>query len=138
MGQDDRIEDLEQLHKDYIETEINFEHYFDNIIGVTLLDLKKEKIKLRFTPQRFPYVMTKSIHSSQKIVDIDNGIIEVCVIPNKELEALILSFGCDVEVLSPDSYREYIAKKILQANQMYSGVQVDCTGKSNLCKRKQR
>ena len=115
----DRIESIQQIKRDYIEPNIDFDLYFNDIIGVSVLPLKKETIKMRFSEHRFPYVLTKSIHHSQRIVDIDKGIVEISVIPNNELESLILSFGKDVEVLSPLSYRERIKSIIKESYEKY-------------------
>lgn len=100
------------------------------MVGVSVFPGEKETIRLQFSAHRFPYVTTKAIHKSQRIVDADNRIIEISVIPNNELEALILSFGKDVEVLSPESFRTRIQNVIRESFEKYFPVQVDCTGQS--------
>ena len=65
-------------------------------------------MRLHFSENRFPYVETKPLHDSQRIIDHKNRIVEINVIPNKELLAMILSFGNDVEVLSPQFVRDEI------------------------------
>lgn len=125
----DRIWAVEQVHKDYISTEIDFESYLDDVIGVTVLEAPKETIRLQFSEHRFPYVTTKAIHPSQRIVDNDNRIVEISVIPNNELEALILSYGKDVEVLAPESFRTRIQNVIRDSYSKYFPVQIDCTGR---------
>ena len=126
----DRIENLEQVNKEYITTDIDFETYLDDVVGVSVFPGKKETIQLQFSAHRFPYVLTKALHQSQRIVDFDNRIIEISVIPNNELEALILSFGRDVEVLAPDTYRTQIQTVIRESYEKYIPVQVDCTSRS--------
>ncbi len=125
----DRIWEVEQVHKDYIPTEIDFESYLDDVIGVTVLEAPKETIRLQFSENRFPYVTTKAIHPSQRIVDNNNRIVEISVIPNNELEALILSYGKDVEVLSPESFRTRIQNVICDSYRKYFPVHIDCTGR---------
>ena len=98
------------------------------MVGVSVFPGEKETIRLQFSAHRFPYVTTKAIHKSQRIVDFDNRVVEISVIPNNELEALILSFGKDVEVLSPVSFRERIQNIIRESYENYFPVQVDCTG----------
>ena len=66
-------------------------------------------------------------------MDFDNRIIEISVIPNNELEALILSFGKDVEVLSPASYREQIQNVIRESYENYFPMQIDCIDENYLC-----
>lgn len=112
----DRIDDLEPVHIPYIEnSETDFDSYFDNVIGVTIPDAPLETIKLRFTPSRLQYVLTKPLHKSQVCTDPASGIIILKLIPNNETDALILSFGADVEVLEPESYRNRIREKVQSA-----------------------
>ncbi|MBR3744193.1 MAG: WYL domain-containing protein [Bacteroidales bacterium] len=129
----DRIEHLEQVNKEYIPSDIDFETYLDDVVGVSVFPREKESIRLQFSEHRFPYVLTKALHQSQRIVDFDNRIVEINVIPNNELEALILSFGKDIEVLSPISYREQIKSVIRESYEKYSTMQIDCIGDTNLC-----
>lgn len=123
----DRIEEIQQVNKEYIDSEANIEEYLEDVIGVSVYPNNKESIRLKFSKHRFPYIITKALHHSQRIVDLDKHIIEICVIPNNELDALILSFGKDVEVLSPTSYREKIQKIIKETYENYFAVQIDCT-----------
>ncbi len=110
----DRIKSISPSNVAYIENEtIDFEEYFDDVIGVTIKpDNPIEIIVLKFTPDRFNFVTTKPIHPYQ-VEDKENCTVTLKVVPNNELKTLILSFGDDVEVLSPLSYREYI-KNLLQ------------------------
>jgi len=115
----DRINDIKQVKKDYIPTNINFETYFDDVIGVTVLPQAKVPVRLKFSKHRFPYVETKALHSTQHYIDRENCIIEINVIPNNELEALILSFGKDVEVIEPLDLRNRIKATISEALLVY-------------------
>lgn len=106
----DRIDDLKETRIDFIpNTIIDLDEYFKNIIGITKENGPIENVRLQFSKNRFPYVETKPIHDSQRIIDHSNRIIEINVIPNKELRTMILSFGNDVEVLSPLHLRGQIA-----------------------------
>ena len=124
----DRIDDIEPKHIAFIpNTGIDFDKYFDNVIGVTIPDAPIESIKLRFSPSRLQYVLTKPIHKSQRCPDPDAGIITLKLIPNNETDALLLSFGADVEVLEPESYRNRIREKVQSAFANYFDVQAGCT-----------
>lgn len=102
--------------------DIDFEHYFDDIVGVTIPDkgVEKEHIVLQFTQGRFPYVSSKPIHQSQEIVSEEDCTVSIDVRPNNELVTQILSFGPDVEVLEPQSFREQIITKVKEYNKKYS------------------
>lgn len=102
--------------------DIDFEHYFDDVVGVTIPDdgIEKEHIVLQFTKGRFPYVSSKPIHQSQEIVSEEDCTVSIDVRPNNELVTQILSFGPDVEVLEPQSFREQIITKVKEYNKKYS------------------
>lgn len=111
----DRIIDIEESGEKYIESDINWMDYFDEIIGVTKTgDIKPEKIILKFLEQRIKYVITKPLHGTQKLdrSDPDGLTIQIEVIPNFELYQTLLSFGPDVEVISPATIREEMMTKI--------------------------
>ncbi len=112
---------------------IDFEHYFDNVVGVTVSHAEPIDIELQFAENRFMYAVSKPIHHSQRIIDEEKRIVSIKVIPNKELVQQILSFGADVEVLSPDAFRTHILKKIEENYKKYFPVQKDCTYSSELC-----
>ena len=70
-------------------------------------------------------------------VDVENRVIEISVIPNRELESLILSYGKDVQVLEPESFRHQIAEVVRESLLHYFPVQIDCTDAEYLCTVKQ-
>ena len=125
----DRIVDCITTNITYIKNDlVDFEDYFDDIIGVTKYPEQSEcRIMLKFDAERFPYILSKPIHGSMKIVDKKNCIIELNLKPNKELEALIFSFGNQVEVLEPQWLRKQIKEKIEDLMVKYLSVHVDCT-----------
>lgn len=112
----DRIEFIEMSNKHYVPNKsIDFNKYFKDIIGVSI-DSKEtmQILVLKFSISRFPYIVTKPIHTSQEILEKtdDYGIISLQLIPNNELDALIHSYGDDVEVISPLDYRNKIKDKL--------------------------
>lgn len=118
----DRIQRIEPADVPFKpNTDIDFAHYFDDIVGVSVPsdEVPKEQIVLRFTANRFPYVTSKPIHPSQKVVDAAQGLISIEVKPTRELDQQLLSFGSDVEVISPLSYREHLKGKIEDAIKNY-------------------
>ena len=88
---------------------------------------------MRFSTNRFPYVVSKPIHGSQKTISPNEGLISLDVIPNRELESIILSFGDDVEVLAPESLRRAIALRTKRLFMKYKSAQNDCTDNAYLC-----
>ncbi|SHL70554.1 Predicted DNA-binding transcriptional regulator YafY, contains an HTH and WYL domains [Xylanibacter ruminicola] len=117
----DRIDDFEEVAIPYKEAESDFEEYFDDVIGVTVPEMDSEDIFLRINKPRFEYIRTKPLHLTQSTIEENDefGVIKINVKVNKELEALVLSYGNDIEVLSPVTFREQIINKIHSMNQKY-------------------
>ena len=127
----DRIQSLE-ISEDtpFMPNEnINFEEYFNDVIGVTIPkdDVVKIRIVLKFSKAQFPYITSKPLHPSQEILSLEDCTLAIEVRPNYELDQLILSFGPDVEVLEPTEYKEYIKGKLVENLQKYLPMQKDCT-----------
>lgn len=123
----DRILHIEPTADKYIAANIDFTEYFEDLMGVTNSEEPAEKIVLEFTRSRFPYVVSKPLHPSQRIIDKDKCQISIEVKPTKELYQCLLSFGADVQVLSPGSVRQQIQKEIEKMVHLYSPVQKPCT-----------
>lgn len=116
----DRITSIEPANVEYIDSETDWNEYFDDVIGVTIKDESVQKIELKFSQKQFPYIKSKPIHGSMKIVSEAEGIISISVIPNYELESMICSFSTDVEVLSPQWLREKMAQRYSELAERYS------------------
>ena len=117
----DRIDSYETVSLPYKEAEVDFSEYFDDVIGVTVPEEDAEDIVIKVTGKRFNYIRTKPLHLSQRIIEEAEGyaIISINVKVNNELESLILSFGDDMEVIAPSTFRDRIAEKIQAMNQRY-------------------
>lgn len=124
----DRIKNVESKNIPFIPDSIiedPFDYFFD-VIGTTISNHGEvEKVILKFTPKRFEYVSAKPIHHTQK-TDETNHTITIEVIPNKELEAIILGFGRDVEVLEPEYLRNEIIEIIAESCEKYGLLKNDC------------
>ena len=102
--------------------QIDYETYFNDIVGVTH-DRRHpdiEHVVLRFAKERFPYAVSTPIHQSQQIVNAEEGILSIDVRVNRELEQNIFSFGQQVEVLSPEWFRNQIVEKYKEIVKIYS------------------
>lgn len=111
----DRIVEFKEVNKKYIENEhIDFNEYFEDIIGVTNLDnVSPVKILLQINKELWPYIETKPIHETQKVKkkDGDFKVIQLELKINYELIALIFSLGEHVKVLEPQELVESIKHK---------------------------
>lgn len=112
----DRITAIEESKNMYIPNKsIDFNDYFEDIIGVTLNnDGKVENVVIKVSNELLPYIKTKPIHGSQKLKEqgSTHALISLDLIPNYELESLILSYGEGVEVLYPKPLRDKIKKRV--------------------------
>lgn len=126
----DRIKKITASERPFIKNkDIDFSRYFDDVVGVSIPseEVNKVTIKLRFSKHRFPYAISKPIHSSQQIVNLADCTLTISVRPTKELEQQLFSFGPDIEVLQPTWYRELFKEKIRECLNKYSSMQKDCT-----------
>lgn len=119
----DRIVEIKELSTQFIEnTEIVWTEYFEDIIGVTKPEGQSpENILLHFNGKTGHYIETKPLHGSQKSKWLDDQTLEVRleVIPNYELERLILSYAESVKVLGPDLFKKKIHARIEAAISQY-------------------
>ncbi|MCF6171504.1 MAG: WYL domain-containing protein [Bacteroidales bacterium] len=113
----DRILSIKGVPEEYIENKnIDFSEYFEDIIGITKpKDGIPEIIELHFSPKQAPYVLTKPLHGSQKKKSFDKAglVITIEVIPNYELKSLLLSFGNELEIISPDWFGDEVKEMAL-------------------------
>ena len=100
------------------------EDFFDDVVGVTKHSrLKKELILLRADNHQASYILTKPIHSSQRLIEKNHAdgsmTFELNVIINNELIAQLLSFGAGIRVLSPQSLATQLRDIHHQATSTY-------------------
>ena len=113
----DRMGEVIKMNQTFREDEMDRENYFNATIGISLTGEKPEKISLQFEPNQANYIKSQPVHHSQKIIKDTKKllIIELEVVINYELIAMLLSFGDKVKVLKPVSLAgriKEIAKKI--------------------------
>jgi len=120
----DRIEgEILPVNQTYVEnSEIDFNDYFEDIIGVTKpVGKQAEKVKLWFSTAQAPYIHTKPLHGTQKEKWDESGLtITIEVIPNVELEQLILRYGEHCKVLEPIELRKKIIDRISAIDLSYN------------------
>lgn len=101
----DRMEAIEELPSEkYMKPDYDVASYFNDVIGVSKTPGQKpQTIIMQIIREHAPYVLTKPIHHSQKVLktDADGVIFSIDVIWNFELEREILGFGEQIKVLSP-------------------------------------
>ncbi len=108
----DRIEELEILQDGFTpDPRLNPNTLFDKIIGVRLSENELCKVVLSFSPGQGKYIKTLPLHKSQRIlIDSKKELrIELDVVPNFELNQVILMHGDTVTVMEPKWLADEIA-----------------------------
>lgn len=114
----DRIEQISPANICYIENStVDFDEYFEDVIGVTVYDKEVESVILEIDNILFPYIETKPIHGSQKIKarDPQTTTIELNLIINYELENLLLGYIDKIRIVSPDHFKEMMLLRVKEA-----------------------
>ena len=119
----DRIVGIVDSSSAYMQNvQIDFEDFFEDIIGVSVPNNGElEVIRLQVESFLFPYIQSKPLHGSQKVKEEneDFSLIELQLIPNYELESVLLSFGEKIQVLEPLSLRVKLKQRLLNAAKNY-------------------
>ena len=120
----DRIVKLKHLSKPYIESDVDFDEYFDDIVGVT--NYKKsavEKVVLKVSNKSIDYIRTKPLHWTQtELKECSNDketVIQLKLKVNIELKMLLFSYSDAIEVLEPAWLRNFFAMRIKKMSENY-------------------
>lgn len=116
----DRIISIKESGNIYEDCTIDFNEYFEDVVGVTIPDLSIKTIKIKIAESLVPYIKTKPLHPSQAYQFQDNiHRITIKVIPNYELESLLLSYGESLQVIEPVSFVEKMKSRIEKMKNNY-------------------
>lgn len=118
----DRIANVEVHHTRQLRFLNILEESFKNSFGVSsTLDEIPQEIILSFTPHQGKYIKSLPLHHSQEIlIDDDRELrIKLKLFPTFDFTQEILSHGQNVTVISPQSFRDEIAKTISEMYKKY-------------------
>lgn len=119
----DRIVSIETSNVKFIpNTTIDWQDYFSDMIGVSKpIDGIVQEIVLHFNQLTGKYMENKPIHETQKHKWLNEETLEVKikVIPNYELERLILSYGDSVKVMETELLKKNIKNRLLNGSNIY-------------------
>jgi predicted DNA-binding transcriptional regulator YafY len=96
--------------------------YYEDVVGVTVNNVRPANIKILLDAQNAPYVLTKPLHKSQEIIEQredGSAVVNIRVKHNYELERLFLGFGPSLEVLSPLRLRKRMKNLLWAAAKKY-------------------
>ncbi len=98
--------------------------YFEDIIGITLpKDQPKQIVQFGIVNEDAKYLVTKPLHRSQALVreSSDYTYFSIEVIPNFELESVLLAFGDRLNVIEPQELRDRLASRVARMHERYAG-----------------
>jgi predicted DNA-binding transcriptional regulator YafY len=113
----DRIAIIAETNQEYIENNsIDFEEYFEDVVGVTInYDQNPETIILKISRELWPYIESKPIHGSQKVLAKEENYVTITLLLqiNYEFITLIFSYGDAIEIIEPEQIKSIIKDKAL-------------------------
>ena len=118
----DRIENITIGTKKFKAKTEEAKDKFSHVIGLNYMDHKMEKIQLSFHISQKPYIVSLSLHHSQKEINSDNETtfdIELRIHPNFEFRQQILKYGSLVKVVEPKWLSEEIKEELKMAFESY-------------------
>ena len=119
----DRVLSIEDCNVKFVpKQDFNLTNHLRDVIGVTVNPKgHPERVLLLADRETAPYISTKPLHHSQKVVETSTtGVIfSLNVQLNFELEREILGFGNHVKVIAPERLKHRIKDTLVQAVDMY-------------------
>lgn len=115
----DRIEEIKQTETTYsIPADFDSKLYFKHCYGITYAPhLELHTITFKASASHVPYLRTNPLHRSQQ--EVGNGIFQFTAYFSPELLQKLLSYGSNIEILSPLSVRQRIEEEIRSMVKQY-------------------
>lgn len=119
----DRMKKVEMLKETFSMPEgADVKSFFLNSFGIMQQDnIPVSSIRLRFIAEQGMYIKTKPLHHSQHLLSMDSDymVFEYRLRPTFDFFQEVLSYGSDVEVLAPDSFRQQVAECVRWMTKIY-------------------
>jgi predicted DNA-binding transcriptional regulator YafY len=112
----DRIRKIQNSSVPFRENDLfDPETYYDNLIGVSFpAGERVQDVILKITGSQVNYIKTKPIHKTQEFISQEAAnsiVVKLRLVINYELQAVLLSYTPDIEVLQPISLRQHMKEK---------------------------
>ena len=118
----DRIKELKPTSEKYIlPTDFDGETYFKDTYGVSGMEYQPQPIEIKVVAIEANYFRTLPLHHSQEEIERNENfsIFRYNIIPSFEFTQELLKQGANLEVLSPQWYRDEFAGKIADIHKIY-------------------
>ena len=118
----DRIKELQPTSEKYIlPADFDGETYFKDTYGVSGMEYQPQPIEIKVVAIEANYFRTLPLHHSQEEIERNENfsIFRYNIIPSFEFTQELLKQGANLEVLSPQWYRDEFAGKIADIHKIY-------------------
>ncbi|MDR2584679.1 MAG: WYL domain-containing protein, partial [Prevotellaceae bacterium] len=119
----DRIQNLQTTDKGFrLPEDFCSETYFENAFGIIVEEeIKPYTIHIKAFGNKSKYLLTLPLHHSQKEIKTseDESVFTVFLSPTFDFKQELLSHGNEIEVTSPDWFREEMKEVINKMNERY-------------------
>ena len=123
---DERMINVVQTEEKYsIPKKFDAEEFFSNYFGVIIgTDWEPQEVKIKVVNNQVRYFDTLPLHISQQKVEEESDekytIYKYHLAPTHDFKKEIMSWGPDVEVLSPEDFRQEIKDAVAYMSEQYS------------------
>ncbi|GIM51754.1 WYL domain-containing protein [Capnocytophaga cynodegmi] len=118
----DRILKLQRTTEKFkLPTDFNLELFFSSSFGI-FTDKQIERVVLKTNEEKTKYLKSLPLHNSQKEIKTEDNytFFEYFLRPTYDFRQEILSHGAEIEVLSPNWFREEIQQIVAEMHKFYS------------------
>lgn len=120
----DRIESIEAMGIPFKENpDFDAATFFDDVIGVSKnLNNTPRRVRFWASPEQSKYVITKPLHSSQKLIRENrdgSSLFQIEVVLNFELYSVFMSYGPGIKVVYPKVVVAYMRDKFKECCKLY-------------------
>lgn len=118
----DRIKELKPTSEKYIlPPDFDGEAYFKDTYGVSGMEYQPQPIEIKVVAIEANYFRTLPLHHSQEEIERNENfsIFRYNIIPSFEFTQELLKQGPNLEILSPQWYRDEFAEKIAEIHKIY-------------------
>ncbi len=123
---DERMTNVEVTDDNYeIPSDFDAEEFFSNYFGVIIgTDWEPQEVKIKVAKDQVKYFDTLPLHVSQQKVEEESDeeftIYRYYLAPTHDFKKEIMSWGADVEVISPEDFRQEIKEEVDEMKEYYS------------------
>jgi len=96
--------------------------FFENTFGITVDEnIKPCIVKLKVFGTKRNFFLTLPLHASQQVIETSDNysVFSYYISPTYDFKQEILSHSDEVEVLSPEWFRDEVAETVLNMNNIY-------------------